>query len=122
METLYQRGKIQEESLRYEQLKHSGELPIVGVNTFRGAGTSFELAARELVRSSEEERRAQLENLRAFHERHAERVGPALERLRSCARRGENVFAELMETVKVASLGQIVDALFAVGGRYRRAM
>ncbi len=122
METLYQRGKIQEESLRYEQLKHSGELPIVGVNTFRGEETSFELAARELVRSSEEERRAQLENLRAFHERHAERVGPALERLRSCARRGENVFAELMETVKYASLGQIVDALFAVGGRYRRSM
>jgi isobutyryl-CoA mutase len=122
METLYQRGKIQEESLRYEQLKHSGELPIVGVNTFRGEAAGGGSAARELVRSSEEERRAQLENLRAFHERHAERVGPALERLRSCARRGDNVFAELMETVKYASLGQIVDALFAVGGRYRRAM
>ena len=122
METLYQRGKIQEESLRYEQLKHSGALPIVGVNTFRGEGGASQMAAREQVRSSEEERRAQLENLRSFHERHAEEVGPALERLRACARRGENVFAELMQTVKCASLGQIVDALFAVGGRYRRAM
>jgi isobutyryl-CoA mutase len=122
METLYQRGKIQEESLRYEQLKHSGALPIVGVNTFRAEGGASELVSRDLVRSSEEERRAQLENLRAFHARHADEVGPALERLRTVARRGENVFAELMETVKHASLGQIVDALFAVGGRYRRAM
>jgi methylmalonyl-CoA mutase len=123
METLYQRSRIQEESLRYEERKHSGALPIVGVNTF--------LAPREetpapradgLVRSSEAEKRQQLEALRAFHARHAERAPAALRRLQAVAAGGGNVFAELMDTVRVASLGQISEALFAVGGRYRRAM
>jgi methylmalonyl-CoA mutase len=122
METLYQRGRIQDESLHYESLKHSGELPIVGVNTFESPDPEAHARPRELVRSSDEERRQQVVNLRAFQARHAARSLPALARLEAAARRRENVFAELMETVKVASLGQICDALFEVGGRYRRAM
>jgi methylmalonyl-CoA mutase len=122
METLYQRGRIQDESLHYESLKHSGELPIVGVNTFESPGPGEAARPRELVRSSEEEKRQQVANLRAFEARHAERVEPALRRLQAVARGGGNVFAELVETVKVASLGRICAALFEVGGRYRRSM
>jgi methylmalonyl-CoA mutase len=122
METLYQRGRIQDESLHYEQLKHSRELPIVGVTTFLNPNPEGEPEVRELVRGTEEEKRAQLSNLHAFQARHGDRTPAALERLQEVARRGGNVFEELMETVKVASLGQIVDALFAVGGKYRRAM
>jgi methylmalonyl-CoA mutase len=122
METLYQRGRIQEESLLYESRKHSGELPIVGVNTFEGPPSAEALQPTGLMRASEEEKRSQLAGLRAFHARHADECAPALARLQEVARRGGNVFAELMETVKVASLGQISGALFEVGGRYRRAM
>jgi len=122
METGYQRGKIQDESLHYESLKDSGELPIIGVNTFENPNSEAAPQARELMRSGEDEKRVQLESLRAFHSRHAERAPDALRRLQCAARAGENVFAELMETVKVASLGQISTALFEVGGRYRRAM
>jgi methylmalonyl-CoA mutase len=122
METLYQRGRIQDESLHYESLKHSGELPIVGVNTFESADPSELARPRELVRSSDEEKRRQVQSLRAFQARHAARSGPALERLARAAQRNENLFAELLEAVKVASLGQICDALFEVGGRYRRSM
>jgi methylmalonyl-CoA mutase len=122
METMYQRGKIQDESLHYEQLKHSGELPIVGVNTFLNPNPEQSTGPSELVRGTEEERRSQLEDLQAFQDRHAERRPAALQRLQEAALRGENTFEILMETVKVASLGQIVDALFRVGGEYRRAM
>ncbi|MBW2282528.1 MAG: methylmalonyl-CoA mutase family protein [Deltaproteobacteria bacterium] len=123
METMYQRGRIQDESMRYETGKHSGELPIVGVNTFLRPGSGEEAAApRELVRSSEDEKRGQIANLRAFHARHAAAAPEALQRLQRVARDGGNVFEELLETVKVASLGQITDALFEVGGRYRRSM
>jgi methylmalonyl-CoA mutase len=122
METLYQRGRIQEESLLYESKKHSGELPIVGVNTFLADEPDQGLRPTGLMRASEEEKRAQIASLRAFHARHAEAAAPALRRLQDAARRGDNVFGELMETVKVASLGQISDALFEVGGRYRRAL
>jgi methylmalonyl-CoA mutase len=122
METLYQRGRIQDESLHYESLKHSGELPIVGVNVFESRDAGGSARPRELVRAGEAEKRQQVESLRAFQARHAERSGAALARLEATARRGGNVFAELLETVKVASLGQICDALFEVGGRYRRAM
>jgi methylmalonyl-CoA mutase len=124
METLYQRGRIQEESLRYEERKHSGALPIVGVNTFvaTSAGTDAPPSEETLVRSSEDEKRRQLDALRAFHARHAEHAATALRRLQDVASSGGNVFGELMETVKVASLGQISTALFEVGGRYRRAM
>jgi methylmalonyl-CoA mutase len=123
METLYQRSKIQEESLHYESLKHSGALPIIGVNTFENPDSGQASARPEhVMRASDAEKSQQLANLRAFHTRHATTVGPALERLQQVARDGGNVFAELLETVKHASLGQITDALFEVGGRYRRSM
>jgi methylmalonyl-CoA mutase len=122
METLYQRGKIQDESLHYEALKHSGELPVIGVNTFENPTPEAIHEERELMRSSEGEKGQQVDNLRAFQARHAAARPAALKRLQEVARSGGNVFAELMETVKVASLGEISDALFAVGGRYRRSM
>ena len=122
METLYQRSKIQEESLHYESLKHSGELPIIGVNTFLNPTPDVAASGLELMRSNDAEKNAQLDNLRAFHGRHAERAGPHLRQLQDVARAGGNVFEELMECVKVASLGQISTALFEVGGRYRRSM
>ncbi|MDE0884690.1 MAG: methylmalonyl-CoA mutase family protein [Myxococcota bacterium] len=123
METLYQRGKIQEESLHYESLKHSGELPIIGVNTFEGDGQSGGgTSAPELMRSSDSEKAARLESLAGFQTRWSPSASQALERLQGVALAEGNVFEELMETVKVASLGQITQALFAVGGRYRRSM
>jgi methylmalonyl-CoA mutase len=122
METMYQRSKIQDQSMRYEMAKHSGELPIIGVNTFQRPGGEEPVPTSLLSRATEEERQAQLCSRRAFQFRNAERVPEALRRLRETALRRENVFAELMETVKVASLGQIVEALFSVGGEYRRAM
>jgi len=123
METLYQRGRIQDESLTYESLKHAGKLPVVGVNTFEAPGGGGEPPAPDaLMRASEEEKQAQLATLRALHARHAEEAPAALRRLQEVALAGGNVFEELLETVKVASLGQITDALFEVGGRYRRSM
>ncbi len=123
METMYQRGKIQDESLHYESQKHSGELPIVGVNTFLAPEShDAPAAARELIRSSEAEKQQCLGNLAAFHARHAPRSQAALAKLRQVAVSEGNVFEELLETVKVASLGQISEALFEVGGRYRRSM
>jgi methylmalonyl-CoA mutase len=122
METRYQRSRIQDESLHYETLKDSGELPIVGVNTFENPHPESTPEPSALMRSSEAEKRAQLANLAAFQKRHAERAPGALARLQAVARSGGNVFDELMETVKVASLEQITNALFEVGGRYRRSM
>ena len=122
METLYQRGKIQEESLHYESLKDSGELPIIGVNTFENPNAEEAQAPSELMRSSEGEKQDQLTNLAAFQRRHGGEAPQALARLQQVARDGGNVFAELMQTVKVASLQQISEALFEVGGRYRRSM
>ena len=123
METMYQRGKIQEESLAYEHLKHSGALPIVGVNTFLPRENADEQTeAVPLMRSSDAEKQHQLADLRAFHARHADAAPEALARLQAVARDGGNVFDELLSTVRVASLGQITDALFEVGGQYRRSM
>jgi methylmalonyl-CoA mutase len=122
METMYQRGKIQEESLHYEHLKHSGELPIVGVNTFLNPKPVEYGDTLELIRSSDDEKHQQIRNLEAFQARHGARTAEALERLQGVARSGGNCFAELMETTKVASLGQITRALYAVGGQYRRSM
>ena len=122
METMYQRSRIQEESLHYETLKHDGRLPIVGVNTFLGADDASEIREAELIRSTEEEKRDQVRAVRAFLARNAERLPQALARLQSAAAGGGNVFAELMETVKVASLGSISRALYDVGGQYRRSM
>jgi methylmalonyl-CoA mutase len=122
METHYQRSKIQDESLRYETLKHSGELPVVGVNTFENPNPESSAPPGGLARASEEEKRHQVAALRAFQARNAARCDAALRRLQQVARSGDNVFEELMDTVKVASLGQITAALFEVGGRYRRSM
>jgi methylmalonyl-CoA mutase len=123
METLYQRGRIQEESMRYEQLKHSGELEIIGVNTFLSAQANPPTVSIEgLMRSSDAEKRAQLHALAAFQACWAAEAPAALTRLKEAARHGENVFDVLLDTVKVASLGQTTEALFEVGGRYRRAM
>ncbi|HUQ11185.1 MAG TPA: methylmalonyl-CoA mutase family protein [Steroidobacteraceae bacterium] len=122
METMYQRGKIQEESLHYETRKHDGSLPIVGVNTFLNEQGDGENAAAPLFRASEEEQQAQVDSVRAFQARHATGSAEALRRLQEIAASGGNVFAELLETVQTCSLGQITHALYEVGGQYRRHM
>ena len=122
METGYQRGKIQDESIFYEHKKHDGSLPIVGVNTYLNPAPPPEATTIALARSTEEEKERQIERLGAFHERHAEAAPAALERLRDAVIREENVFAVLMDAVRCCSLGQITDALFEVGGQYRRNM
>ncbi len=121
METQYQRGRIQEESLLYETLKHSGELPIVGVNTFLDPNKDENLLeAGELIRATREAKERQIEGCRRFQQRHQAEAPAALKRLQEVAVRGGNIFEELMETVKVATLGQITSALYEVGGEYRR--
>ena len=122
METGYQRGKIQEESLYYEHKKHDGSYPIVGVNTFRNPHGEPIPQELKLIRSTEDEKQSQLKRLRAFHEKHSSRSQQMLERLRQAVINDENVFAVLMEAVRVCSLGQITHALFEVGGEYRRSM
>jgi isobutyryl-CoA mutase len=122
MESMYQRGKIQEESLHYETRKHDGSLPIVGVNTFLAERGGDEHSAAPLFRASEEEQRAQVDAVRAFQARHAAESPAALRRLQDVAASGGNVFEELLETVQVCSLGQITRALYEVGGQYRRHM
>ena len=123
METMYQRGRIQDESLYYESRKHDGSLPIVGVNTFLGdQGGAGEPGEAELIRSTEDEKRAQVAGTRGFQAAHAAEGEAALARLREVAARGGNTFAELMEAVKVCTLGQITHALYEVGGQYRRNM
>jgi len=122
METQYQRGKIQDESMYYEMKKHTGELPIIGVNTFINPNASEEDYEIELARATEVEKEQQIANLRAFQERNRDKAPAALRRLQEVAMSGGNIFAELMETVKVASLGQISAALYEVGGKYRRNM
>ena len=121
MELGYQRGKIQEESLHYEHLKHSGEYPIVGVNTFRSPRADAPKQI-ELARSTEEEKQSQLRRLREFQDRHRHAAPVALERLKRTVIENGNVFEVLMDAVRVASLGQITNALFEVGGQYRRNM
>jgi len=122
METGYQRGKIQEESLFYEHKKHDGSYPIVGVNTFRNPHGDPTPQKLELIRSTEEEKQSQLKRLRDFHRRNSSASAKMLERLQQAVIRDENVFAVLMDAVRVCSLGQITHALFEVGGQYRRSM
>jgi methylmalonyl-CoA mutase len=122
MERMYQRNKIQEESLFYEHRKHTGEVPIVGVNTFRSKDGSPTVLPRELIRSTTAEKEYQIASLNAFKARHAARSAPALERLQKAAAANGNLFDELMETVKHCTLGQISHALYEVGGQYRRGM
>jgi len=122
METMYQRGKIQEESLHYETLKHTGELPVIGVNTFLSSeGSPTELPG-EVIRSAPEEKEAQIATVDAVKRGNAQAGSAALKRLQQVALEGGNVFEELMETTKVCTLGQITEALFSVGGQYRRNM
>jgi methylmalonyl-CoA mutase len=122
MERMYQRNKIQEESLYYETLKHTGEYPIVGVNTFLNKKGSPTILPTEVIRSTTEEKEFQIKTLQAFHKRHAGKSAAMLKNLQQVAVNNGNLFAELMETVKYCSLGQITNALYAVGGQYRRSM
>ena len=122
METGYQRGRIQDESMHYEMLKHTGELPIIGVNTFRNPHGDAVQDKLELARSTEEEKQSQLKRLADFHERHAEASPAMLKRLQQAVIENNNVFEVLMDAVRVCSLGQITNALFEVGGQYRRNM
>jgi len=120
METGYQRGRIQDESMLYEHLKHSGELPIIGVNTFRRPDAEPVEAHLELARATEDEKSSQLHRVRDFQARHRDEAAEALARLKRAATGGENVFAVLMDAARVCSLGQITEAFFEVGGAYRR--
>ncbi|WP_017932979.1 fused isobutyryl-CoA mutase/GTPase IcmF [Nocardioides sp. Iso805N] len=125
METGYQRGRIQDESMLYEHRKHDGSLPIIGVNTFRpstGSGSDAPIEPVEitLARGTSEEKESQLGRVRAFQAEHAEEAGLALARLKDAAASGENVFAALMDAARVCTLGQVTEAFFEVGGAYRR--
>lgn len=122
MERMYQRNKIQEESLYYESLKHNGELPIVGVNTFLNKKGSPTIIPQEVIRSTTEEKEQQIQNLQAFQQRNEQKSDEMLDRLKNVAINNGNLFTELMETVKYCSLGQITNALYQVGGQYRRNM
>ncbi|WP_203293400.1 methylmalonyl-CoA mutase family protein [Luteirhabdus pelagi] len=122
METMYQRSKIQEESLHYETLKHTGEYPIIGVNTFLSSKGSPTIQPKEVIRATEEEKKSQIETLQKLHKAYKSRAKEALESVQDAAIQNENMFEKLMEATKVCSLGQITEALFEVGGQYRRNM
>ncbi|UAB81293.1 cobalamin-dependent protein [Marixanthomonas sp. SCSIO 43207] len=122
METMYQRGKIQEESLYYETLKHTGEFPIIGVNTFLSSKGSPTIQPKEVIRATEEEKQAQITTLEKLHKTYEDSAEETLNRVQEAAIENKNMFEELMEATKVCSLGQITEALFEVGGQYRRNM
>ncbi len=122
METMYQRSKIQEESLYYEELKHNGEFPIIGVNTFLSSKGSPTIIPAEVIRATEEEKQYQIDMLSELHEGNKSRVTQELSKVKKAAIQNQNIFEQLMEVSKYCSLGQITDALFEVGGQYRRNM
>ncbi len=122
METMYQRGKIQEESLYYETLKHTGEYPIIGVNTFLSSKGSPTILPQEVIRATIEEKEYQITMLKRLHEFQGKKAQESLEHVQDAAVKNKNIFNELMEACKVCSLGQITKALFEVGGQYRRNM
>jgi methylmalonyl-CoA mutase len=122
METMYQRSKIQEESLYYETLKHTGEFPIIGVNTFLSSKGSPTVIPAEVIRATEEEKQYQIDMLNHLHQSNQDVVNAHLNTLQEAAIKNENLFEHLMEATKVCSLGQITSALFEVGGQYRRNM
>jgi methylmalonyl-CoA mutase len=122
METMYQRNLIQEESLYYERLKHTGELPLIGVNTFLSRSGSPTILPAEVIRSTEEEKERQINNVNLFKERNKDVSADALKNLQKAAVNNENIFEQLMEACKICSLGQISSALYSVGGQYRRNM
>jgi methylmalonyl-CoA mutase len=119
---MYQRGKIQEESMHYEMLKHTGEYPIIGVNTFRNPHGDTIPEQLELARSTDAEKQSQLQRLQDFHARNAGAARAMQERLKQAVIANGNVFEVLMDAVRVCSLGQVTSALFEVGGQYRRNM
>ena len=122
METMYQRSKIQEESLHYETLKHTGEYPIIGVNTFLSSKGSPTIIPDEVIRATEEEKKYQIKMLGELHDRNRKEATEHLREIQQAAINNENVFEKLMDACKVCSLGQITNALFEVGGQYRRNM
>lgn len=122
METMYQRSKIQEESLYYETLKHNGEFPIIGVNTFLSSKGSPTVLPAEVIRATEEEKQVQIETLENLHKMYGNTATSAIEKIQTAAVHNENMFEQLMEATKICSLGQITEALFEVGGQYRRNM
>jgi methylmalonyl-CoA mutase len=122
METMYQRSKIQEESLHYEMLKHTGEFPIIGVNTFLSSKGSPTVKPREVIRATEKEKEFQINTLNKLHTVHEGKAQDNLKRIQEAAIKNENIFEELMQATKYCSLGQITEALFEVGGQYRRNM
>jgi methylmalonyl-CoA mutase len=122
METGYQRGKIQDESMHYEMLKHTGELPIIGVNTFKSPHANETPQKIELARSTDEEKQSQLKRLNDFHTQHSVQAKEQIARLQQAVLDNANVFEVLMDAVRHCSLGQITNALFEVGGQYRRNM
>ena len=122
METMYQRSKIQEESLYYETLKHNGDFPIIGVNTFLSSKGSPTIEPKEVIRASEEEKQYQISMLNELHKMHADKVPGLISELQQAAVQNKNMFEQLMEVCKYASLGQVTKSLFEVGGQYRRNM
>ena len=119
---MYQRSKIQEESLYYETLKHNGKFPIIGVNTFLSSKGSPTVRPAEVIRATEEEKQYQIDMLNHLHKEKADKIEAQLETIQDAAINNRNIFEELMEATKVCSLGQITSALFEVGGQYRRNM
>ena len=122
METMYQRSKIQEESLYYETLKHNGDYPIIGVNTFLSSKGSPTILPAEVIRATEEEKQFQINTLENLNKRNEVKVSDLLDQVQQAAIENQNIFEELMEATKYCSLGQITKALFEVGGQYRRNM
>jgi len=122
METMYQRGKIQEESLHYEMLKHTGEYPIIGVNTFLSSKGSPTMLPKEVIRATTEEKEFQIQTVQQLQQFQGDKAQVALRNIQEAAIQNHNIFNELMEAAKVCSLGQITQALFEVGGQYRRNM
>ena len=122
METMYQRSKIQEESLYYETLKHTGEFPIIGVNTFLSSKGSPTVQPEEVIRATEQEKEHQIQTLTNLHTAFGEKAGESIKKVQYAAINNQNMFEQLMEATKVCSLGQITEKLFDVGGQYRRNM
>ena len=119
---MYQRSKIQEESLYYETLKHNGDFPIIGVNTFLSSKGSPTILPSEVIRATEEEKQFQIQTKELLHNANKDKATHELKALQNTAMKNENLFEKIMETTKVCSLGQITTALFEVGGQYRRNM
>ena len=122
METMYQRSKIQEESLHYETLKHNGDFPIIGVNTFLSSKGSPTVLPAEVIRATEEEKKIQIDTLNNLHKMYGIEADKLIDKVKAAAVHNENMFEGLMEATKICSLGQITESLFEVGGQYRRNM